>query len=48
MPAFLDTALVVIGGRLRAEDHRFLAMLGLGEYRIGVCEVDNGQRIGVR
>ncbi len=47
MPAFLDTALVFIVAGSGRKTMRFLAMLGQGEYRIGVGEVDNGQRIGV-
>ena len=40
--------LVVVGGRFRTEDDGFLLMLGEREDRVGVGEVDDGERVRVR
>ncbi len=47
MAALIDQALVVVGGRLRAKHVRFLPVLGNGEDRVGVREVDDAEGIRV-
>jgi hypothetical protein len=46
--AFVDGPLVVVGGGFRTENDGFLLMLSQCENRIGVGEVDHGERVGVR
>ena len=48
VPAFVDGALVVVGGRLRTENDAVPSVLGEREDRIGVGEVDDGERVRVR
>jgi hypothetical protein len=47
MATFFDTPLVVIGSGFRAKHHRFLAVLGHRENRVGLGEIDDAEGVRV-